>query len=98
MTGICPGRGYIVGMAKRGGSAHVATIKTKGKGGAVYTSQLLRRSYRDAEGKVGHEHLGNLSRLPAKSLDVIREMLARRRPAGLDSGVVIGRPLPHVHV
>jgi len=34
----------IIGMAKRGGSADVATIETKGKVGAVYSSHVLRRS------------------------------------------------------
>ena len=33
----------IIGMAKRGGSADVATIETKGKVGAVYSSHVLRR-------------------------------------------------------
>jgi hypothetical protein len=85
-------------MAKRGGSAHVATIRTKGKGGAVYTSQLLRRSYRDAEGKVRHENLGNLSHLPAEIIDVIRAMLAGRRLVDLDEDFEICRSLPHGHV
>jgi hypothetical protein len=89
---------YIVGMAKRGGSAHVATIKTKGKGGVVYTSQLLRRSYRDAEGKVRHENLGNLSHLPPEIIDVIRAMLAGRRLVDLDEDFEIERSLPHGHV
>jgi hypothetical protein len=90
--------GYIVGMAKRGGSAHVATIKTKGKDGAVYTSYLLRRSYRDAEGKVRHENLGNLSHLPVEIIDVIRAMLAGRRLVDLDDDFEIERSLPHGHV
>ena len=65
-------------MAKRGGSCHVATIRTKGKGNAVYTSHLLRRSYRDAQG-IRHENLGNLSHLPIEIVDAIRAMLAGRR-------------------
>jgi hypothetical protein len=85
-------------MAKRGGSAHVATIKTKGKGGVVYTSQLLRRSYRDAEGKVRHENLGNLSHLPLEIIDAIRAMLAGRRLVDLDEDFEITRSLPHGHV
>jgi transposase len=85
-------------MAKRGGSAHVATIKTKGKGGVVYTSQLLRRSYRDAEGKVRHENLGNLSHLPPEIIDGIRAMLAGRRLVDLDEDFEITRSLPHGHV
>ena len=85
-------------MAKRGGSAHVATIKTKGKGGVVYTSQLLRRSYRDSEGKVRHENLGNLSHLPPEIIDAIRAMLAGRRLVDLDEDFEITRSLPHGHV
>src|SRR5450432_4517970 len=84
-------------MAKRGGSAHVATIKTKGKDGAVYTSHLLRRSYRQ-DGKVRHENLGNLSHLPPEIIDVIRAMLAGRRLVDLDEDFEIERSLPHGHV
>src|SRR5665213_1916001 len=90
-------RVYIVGMAKRGGSAHVATIKTKGKDGVVYTSHLLRRSYREG-GKVRHENLGNLSHLPTEIVDVIRAMLADRRLVDLDEDFEIKRSLPHGHV
>jgi len=85
-------------MAKRGGSAHVATIKTRGKGGVVYTSQLLRRSYRDAGGKVRHENLGNLSHLAPEIIDAIRAMLAGRRLVDLDEDFEITRSLPHGHV
>jgi hypothetical protein len=85
-------------MAKRGGSAHVATIKTKGKGGQIYTSQLLRRSYRDAQGKVRHENLGNLSHLPIEIIEAIRAMLAGRRLVDLDEDFEIVRSLPHGHV
>jgi len=84
-------------MAKRGGSAHVATIKTKGKDGVVYTSYLLRRSYREG-GKVRHENLGNLSHLPTEIIDVIRAMLAGRRLVDLDEDFEIKRSLPHGHV
>ncbi len=85
-------------MAKRGGSAHVATIRTKGKGGVVYTSHLLRRSYRDSEGKVRHENLGNLSHLAPEVIDAIRAMLAGRRLVDLDEDFEITRSLPHGHV
>ena len=84
-------------MAKRGGSAHVATIKTKGKDGAQYTSYLLRRSYREG-GKVRHENLGNLSHLPVEIVEVIRAMLAGRRLVDLDEDFEIERSLPHGHV
>ena len=64
-------------MPRRGGRAHVATIKTKGKNGVEYTSHLLRRSYREG-GKVRHENLGNLSHLPLPVIDAVRKMLAGR--------------------
>src|SRR5580658_2535721 len=92
------GGGRFVCMPRRGGSAHVATIKTKGKGGVVYTSQLLRRSYRDAEGRVRHENLGNLSHLPGEVVDAIRAMLAGRRLVDLDEGFELCGSLPHGHV
>ena len=41
----------------------------------MYTSYLLRRSYREG-GKVRHENLGNLSHLPLEVIDAIRKMLA----------------------
>jgi hypothetical protein len=64
----------------------------------VYTSQLLRRSYRDEHGRVRHENLGNLSHLPVEIIDVIRAMLAGRRLVDLDEDFEIERSLPHGHV
>jgi DDE family transposase len=84
-------------VPKRGGSAHVATIKTRGKGGQEYTSHLLRRSYREG-GKVRHENLGNLSHLPIEIIDAIRAMLAGRRLVDLDEDFEICRSLGHGHV
>ena len=84
-------------MPRRGGQAHVATIKTKGKGGKEYTSYLLRRSYREG-GKVRHENLGNLSHLPLAIIDAIRRMLAGRALVDLEEGFEIERSLPHGHV
>ncbi|MDQ5831938.1 MAG: IS1634 family transposase [Actinomycetota bacterium] len=84
-------------MPKRGGSAHVATIRTKGKGGSEYTSHLLRRSYREG-GKVRHENLGNLSHLPIEIIEAIRAMLAGRALVDLDEELEIERSLGHGHV
>src|SRR5215218_7196295 len=84
-------------MARRGGSAHVATVRTKGKGGKVYTSYLLRRSYREG-GKVRHENLGNLSHLPIEVIEAVRAMLGGRRLVDLDEDFEICRSLPHGHV
>jgi hypothetical protein len=85
---LCPGRG---------GRVHVATIKTKGKNGAEYTSHLLRRSYREGN-QVRHENLGNLSHLPLEIIEAIRKMLAGRVLVDLDEQFEIERSLPHGHV
>jgi hypothetical protein len=84
-------------MPRRGGRAHVATIRTKGKNGREYTSYLLRRSYREG-GKVRHENLGNLSHLPVEIIEAIRKMLAGRALVDLDEQLEIERSLPHGHV
>jgi len=63
----------------------------------VYTSYLLRRSYREG-GKVKHENLGNLSHLPLEVIDAIRAMLQGRRLVDLDEDFEIDRSLPHGHV
>src|SRR6516164_2279321 len=84
-------------MPRRGGQAHVATIKTKGKGGAVYASYLLRRTYREG-GKVKHENLGNLSHLPLDVIEAIRKMLAGRVLVDLEESLAIDSSLPHGHV
>jgi Transposase DDE domain len=84
-------------MPRRGGQAHVATIRTKGKGGKVYTSYLLRRSYREG-GKVRHENLGNISHLPLEVIEAIRKMLAGRALVDLDEHLQIESSLAHGHV
>ena len=63
----------------------------------VYTSHLLRRSYRDAQGKVRHENLGNLSHLP---IEIIETSAPTRRPPtrDLDEDFEIERSLPHGHI
>jgi Transposase DDE domain len=63
----------------------------------VYTSFLLRRSYREG-GKVRHENLGNLSHLPLPIIDAIRKLLAGRVLVDLDEQFEIERSLPHGHV
>ena len=75
----------------------MATIRTKGKGGKVYTSYLLRRSYREG-GKVRHENLGNLSHLPIEVIEAIRKLLQGRVLVDLDEQLEIESSLPHGHV
>ena len=63
----------------------------------MYTSYLLRRSYREG-GKVRHENLGNLSHLPLPIIEAVRKMLAGRALVDLDERFEIERSLPHGHV
>ena len=63
----------------------------------MYTSYLLRRSYREG-GKVRHENLGNLSHLPLEVIEAIRKMLAGRVLVDLDESFEIERSLPHGHL
>ncbi|HXZ73902.1 MAG TPA: IS1634 family transposase [Streptosporangiaceae bacterium] len=60
-------------MARRGGAVHVATTRRHYKD-QVYETHLLRRSYRQ-DGKVKTETLGNLSHLPAETIELIRRSL-----------------------
>ena len=60
-------------MTKRTGTAHVVTTTRKYKD-KVYSTHLLRRSYRE-DGKVKNETLGNLSHLPDALVDLIRRSL-----------------------
>ena len=60
-------------MSQRGGSVHVVTTQREYKG-RVYTTHLLRRSYRDGD-KVRNETLGNLSHLPDHVIELIRRSL-----------------------
>lgn len=91
-------------MARRGGAVHVATTRRHYKD-QVYETHLLRRSYRE-DGKVKTETLGNLSHLPAETIELIRRSLRGERfvPAdeagagrdGLDAnGFTILRARPH---
>lgn len=84
-------------MPKRGGSVHVATIKTKGAGDRVYVSHLLRRSYREG-GRVRHENLGNLSHLPEAAISAVRRVLAGETLVAAEDRFEIERSLPHGHV
>ena len=84
-------------MSSKQGRLRVETVRKEVKG-KVYTSVLLRRSFRK-DGKVKHETLGNLTRLPP---DVI-EFIKRRLNGELDadsphSPFEIIRSLPHGNV
>ena len=89
-------------MTRRGGAVHVATTRRHYKD-KVYETHLLRRSYREG-GRVKTETLGNLSHLPAATIELIRRSLKGEVfvPAGLaplgPDGFTISRSLPHGHV
>src|SRR6266511_1856728 len=89
-------------MTRRGGAVHVATTRRHYKD-KVYETHLLRRSYREG-GRVKTETLGDLSHLPAATIELIRRSLkgevfvpAGHAPLGPD-GLKIARSLPHGHV
>ena len=63
----------------------------------MYTSHLLRRSFREG-GKVRHENLGNLSHLPPEVIEAVRALLAGRVLVDIDEAFRIERSLPHGHV
>ena len=83
-------------MARASGACHVAEI-TRTHGGRQYRSYLLRRTYREA-GKVKHETLVNLSRLPAAIIEVIRRAVRGDALVPPDEAFAVIRSRPHGHV
>lgn len=83
-------------MARASGACHVAEI-TRTHGGRRYRSYLLRRTYRQ-DGKVKHETLGNLSRLPAPTIELIRRAVRGDALVPPDDAFDVIRSRPHGHV
>jgi hypothetical protein len=90
-------------MLEQPAAMHVARIRSSHRDRQgrrrEYESRLLRRTYRE-DGKVRHETLANLSKLPDHVVDAVEAALkgdaltaARGAPA-----VTIARSLPHGHV
>jgi hypothetical protein len=90
-------------MMEQPTAMHVARIKSShtDKQGQrrEYESRLLRRTYRDG-GKVRHETLANLSRLPDHVVDTVEAALKGEAlvPAGEAPAVTAARSAPHGHV
>ena len=90
-------------MLEQPTAMHVARIKSShtDKQGRerVYESRLLRRTYRDG-GKVRHETLANLSKLPGHVVDTVEAALKGEIlvPAGETPAVTVARSVPHGHV
>lgn len=84
-------------MNEKNGSLRVETVRKTVKG-KEYTSVLLRRSFRK-DGKVQHETVGNLSRLPPDVIEFIKRRLSGELEAGAPhSTFEIVRSLPHGNV
>jgi hypothetical protein len=90
-------------MMEQPAAMHVARIKSShtDKHGErrEYESRLLRRTYRE-DGKVRHETLANLSKLPGHVIDAVEAALkgAALVPAGQAPAVTVARSVPHGHV
>ena len=75
---------------------HVVTTRRRYKE-RVYETHLLRRTYREG-GKVKNETVGNLSHLPAETIELVRRSLRGERFLAVDESLVVERSLPHGHV
>jgi transposase len=75
---------------------HVAKIERQ-RNGRTYVSYLLRRSYRQ-DGRVKHQTLGNLSHLPAPTLDLVRRSLQGEAFLARQDHFRILASRPHGHV
>jgi len=90
-------------MLEQPTAMHVARIKSShtDKQGRrrEYESRLLRRTYRE-DGKVRHETLANLSKLPDHMVDTVEAALRGEAlaPAQGAPAVTVTRSLPHGHV
>ena len=91
-------------MLEQPTAMHVARIKSShtDKQGRrrEYESRLLRRTYRE-DGKVRHETLANLTKLPGHVVGAVEAALkgdALTAAQGAPAAVTIARSLPHGHV
>ena len=83
-------------MPSRSGPVHVATIARR-YNGRVYNTHLLRRTYRQGS-KVLHETLGNLSHLPAATIELVRRSLKGETFVSTDEAFRTLCTVPHGHV
>ncbi len=75
---------------------HVVTTRRRYKD-RVYETHLLRRTYREG-GKVKNETVGNLSHLPAETIELVRRSLRGERFLSVDESFAVEQSLPHGHV
>ena len=87
---------HMAAMPSRNGTAHVVTTRRTYKD-KVYTTHLLRRSYRE-DGKVKNETRGNLSHLPDALIDIIRRSLHGESFVAVGEALEVVRSRAHGHV
>ncbi len=75
---------------------HVAKI-TRKHGDREYTSHLIRRSYR-AGGRVRHETIANVSKLPPEAIDALTRALRGEALLGAGEALTVERSVPAGHV
>jgi hypothetical protein len=89
-------------MTRKEGSMHVDTRPRtyRAVDGSVreYQQALLRRSYRNAQGKPAKETLANLSMLPAETVEVLRKSLAGKALVEAEDAFEIDHVVAHGHV
>lgn len=83
-------------MPRRNQAVHVVTTRRHYKD-RVYTTHLLRRSYRE-HGKVKNETVGNLSHLPDSVVELVRLALSGNTLVPAEAALQVLRSLPHGHV
>ena len=98
---VCGDSGRVQHVTAFRNAMHVARNKSlyvaKSGEERVYESVLLRRTYREG-GKVKHETLANLSRLPAEAVTALEAALKGQTLVAAGSEFTIVRSLPHGHV
>lgn len=83
-------------MNRKNTAMHVATIHRPYKG-KIYTTHLLRRSFRDGP-HVRHQTLANLSHLPDHLIEIIRHALQGETFLPASQALTTVASLPHGHV
>jgi len=87
---------FMAAKSRHSGAMHVVT-NTIRRGDRVYSSTLVRRSYREG-GVVKKETLANLSHLPEELIELIRGALRGQRYVAAGAEFTIERSLPAGHV
>lgn len=87
------------GVAQQTEAMHVDVIRNhqrlKDGSRREYRSTLLRRSYRDGQGRPRKQTLANLSALPEQVVDGLRRLLRGEALVSADAQLTVTRSLPH---